>query len=135
VFKKCLRVILRRSDITQSLCVALVLLGWPIAPQSQTVTATLPVGTGPVAAVANPVANKIYVVNENGNTVIVIDGATNAATSVTVGTTPTAIVGLAACNNLSKGPNGATQAGQYSLTVSATAGGQTQQVPLTLIVN
>jgi hypothetical protein len=44
-------------------------------------------------------------------------------------------VGLSACNNLPKGPNGATQPGQYSLTVSATANGQTQQLPLTLIVN
>jgi hypothetical protein len=44
-------------------------------------------------------------------------------------------LGFAACNNLPAGPNGATQPGQYSLTVTATAGGQSQQIPLTLIVN
>jgi len=48
------------------------------------VVATVPVGTDPLAVAVNPVTNKIYVANEQGITsVTVIDGATNAAHTVT----------------------------------------------------
>lgn len=50
------------------------------------------VGQNPAATVVNPVTNKIYVANYGGNTVSVIDGATNAVTAtVTVGTYPFAM--------------------------------------------
>jgi uncharacterized repeat protein (TIGR01451 family) len=45
-------------------------------------------------------------------------------------------LGSAACANLPKGPNGATPAGTYSLTLTTTLNGQTQTLPnfLTLVV-
>jgi YVTN family beta-propeller protein len=69
---------------------------------SNTVTATVTVGSGPVQAVVNSITNKIYVPNPCGNdpscgfpyttgTVTVIDGATNNPTSVNVGIYPHAL--------------------------------------------
>ena len=40
------------------------------------------------AVAVNPVTNKIYVANESGNNVTVIDGATNATTTVPAGRSP-----------------------------------------------
>ena len=39
----------------------------------------------------NPVTNKIYVANYGSDNVTVIDGATNATTTVTAWTTPSAV--------------------------------------------
>ena len=39
----------------------------------------------------NPVTNKIYVANYGSNNVTVIDGATNATTTVAAGTSPYAV--------------------------------------------
>ena len=39
----------------------------------------------------NPVTNKIYVANQNSNTVTVIDGATNTTATVAAGNTPFAV--------------------------------------------
>jgi len=44
------------------------------------------VGDNPQAVAVNPVTNKIYVANMGGNSVTVIDGATNQKTMVQVGT-------------------------------------------------
>jgi YVTN family beta-propeller protein len=59
--------------------------------RGQAITATLETGSTPFAVVVNSVTNKIYVASSSGNTVTVIDGATNATTSVAVGTSPDAI--------------------------------------------
>lgn len=45
----------------------------------------------PFAIAVNRKANKIYVANQTGNTVIVIDGATNIPTGVATGTAPVAV--------------------------------------------
>ena len=57
----------------------------------QTVIATVPVGSSPVAVALNSVSNKIYVVNYADNTVTVIDGTTLSTTTVSVGNTPVAV--------------------------------------------
>ena len=71
----------------------------PAAGWAQRVTATVPVGTNPVAVAVNPVTNKIYVANcvkRSGRslptgTVTVIDGNTNVTTDVPVGICPSAV--------------------------------------------
>lgn len=50
--------------------------------------ASIAVGQNPVAVAANPVTDNIYVANQNDNTVTVIDGATNATTTIPVCTSP-----------------------------------------------
>ena len=61
-----------------------------VAPaRSQSVAETLTVGAGAYAVAVNPVTNKIYVtLNNPSGTVMVIDGATNAMTSIPVGSKP-----------------------------------------------
>ena len=57
-------------------------------------TASVQVGAGPVAVAVNPVTNRIYVANDLGNSVTVIDGATippAAVATVPVGLFPSAI--------------------------------------------
>jgi len=49
---------------------------------AQTVTATIPAGTNPCVVAVNPVTHKIYAANYSSNNVTVIDGATNATTTL-----------------------------------------------------
>jgi hypothetical protein len=63
-------------------CAIAFLTLWPLAGYGQSVTASVPVGTSPLAVAANPVTNKIYVANFSTNNVTVIDGATNTTTNV-----------------------------------------------------
>src|SRR5579862_3343421 len=58
---------------------------------AQTVAATVAVGTQPFAVAVNPVTNQIYVVNYGGNSVTVIDGATNTTTTLAVGSNPVGV--------------------------------------------
>jgi YVTN family beta-propeller protein len=76
---------------------------------SNTVTATVAVGSAPDPPVVNSVTNKIYVANSCGNdpscntgngTVTVIDGATNNPTSVNVGVYPFALDVNSATNKI-----------------------------------
>ena len=50
--------------------------------RADTETTTVPTGTAPGAVAVNPVTNKIYVGNRSSGNVTVIDGATNATTTV-----------------------------------------------------
>jgi hypothetical protein len=56
--------------------------------------------------------------------------------AVTLATLLLVAIGSAACNSLPQGPNGATPAGTYNLTLTTTLNGQTQTFPnfLTLVV-
>ncbi len=63
----------------------------PLAAEAQTVTATVAAGSGPFAVAVNPATNKIYVANNGGTTVTVIDGATNTTATVTAGSSPYAV--------------------------------------------
>ena len=56
---------------------------------TNTVTATIPVGNGPVGVSVNPAGTKVYTTNDVDDTVSVIDTATNTVTAtIHVGTTP-----------------------------------------------
>ena len=65
------------------------------------VAATVPVGNGPAAVAVNPVTDQVYIANYgngsginfpgSGITVTVIDGATNATSTVSAGTSPQAM--------------------------------------------
>src|SRR5271156_4564955 len=71
-------------------CVALLFVGWPVLGYAQTQRPAAGVGTGtfPDGVASNPVTNKIYVANQASANVTVVDGATNATTTVPTGTTP-----------------------------------------------
>ena len=57
--------------------------------QTNTVVATIPVGSGPVTIGVNPTTKMIYVVNNGDNTVSVINGQTNNVTAIiSVGNEP-----------------------------------------------
>jgi YVTN family beta-propeller protein len=72
-------------------CLALLVMGWPVRGYSQSYGAAVTVGANPSGAVVNPVTNKIYVTNGGSNTVSVVDGGTLGAMTVTVGQQPTAV--------------------------------------------
>jgi YVTN family beta-propeller protein len=79
---------------------AIVLLSCPAISQPQSLVATVPVGTNPLAIALNQATNRIYVANcpttanslpgVNG-TVTVIDGETNTTTTVPAGICPVSI--------------------------------------------
>ena len=48
---------------------------------TNTVTATIPVGTSPGGVAVDPAAGTVYVANFGGGTVSVIDAATNTVTA------------------------------------------------------
>ena len=52
---------------------------------NNTVTATIPVGAGPVGVAITSDGTKVYVANSSDNTVSVINTATSAVTSINVG--------------------------------------------------
>src|SRR5437879_1326592 len=58
---------------------------------AQTVAATVSVGVIPWKIAVNPITNKIYVANEDSNTLTVIDGETNSTTTISVGLQPASL--------------------------------------------
>jgi YVTN family beta-propeller protein len=52
------------------------------------VTTTIATGTSPYAVAVNPVTNRVYIANQSSSNVTVIDGATNATTTVPAGSSP-----------------------------------------------
>ena len=87
-----------RSVHTHVFVFALLLLTVTRLITAQVVTATLATGTDPWAIAVNHNTNKAYVVNkcissgcQTAGTITVIDGATNATSSVTVGLSPYAV--------------------------------------------
>jgi YVTN family beta-propeller protein len=78
-------------------------ISMPAPLQAQTVTTTLP---GAHAVAVNPITNKIYVGDLTGNTVAVIDGATNTVTTVTVGSAPVDIAVNTVTNKIYVANNG-----------------------------
>jgi YVTN family beta-propeller protein len=59
---------------------------------TNTVIATIPVGTNPNGVGTNPLTNRIYVTNQDDNNVSVIDGVTQTViTTILVGARPFAV--------------------------------------------
>jgi YVTN family beta-propeller protein len=67
---------------------------------AQQVTRTVQVGQGPLNISVNPVTNKAYIANVFGNSVSVLDGATNTVTTVPVGISPWAVAVNPATNKI-----------------------------------
>jgi YVTN family beta-propeller protein len=63
-------------------------------------TATVPVGSYPVAIAVNAQTNKIYVANSSDKSVTVIDGTDNSTTTISVGYGPQAIAVNAVTNKI-----------------------------------
>ncbi|MGA8222072.1 MAG: putative Ig domain-containing protein [Candidatus Acidiferrales bacterium] len=75
-----------------AMIVCIALLADSLPASAQIVAATDGPGGTPTAVAVNPATNKIYVANELGQNILVIDGATNAGTVInTPGSSPSAI--------------------------------------------
>jgi YVTN family beta-propeller protein len=91
------------AHVSQCLIVGLF-LAWPTATWAQAIVATLPVAGRAVAV--NSVTNRIYVTycaslrSAADGLVVVIDGATNSTSEITVGLCPTAIAVNPATNKI-----------------------------------
>ncbi len=72
--------------------IIVVMLAASLSANAQTLVATVTVGDYPVAIAVNPSTNKIYVVNQNGNNMTVIDGASYNTNIVPTGLAPNALV-------------------------------------------
>ncbi len=59
---------------------------------TNTVSTTVTVGPNPYALTVNSLINTVYVANQGGTTISVINGATNVVSNVTVGTGPQSVV-------------------------------------------
>lgn len=77
---------------------SIALTGLPATPQTFLTTVTT--GSQPVAMAINLTTKKVYVANQNSNTVTVIDEDTDATTTISVGAYPTAIAANAATNKV-----------------------------------
>jgi YVTN family beta-propeller protein len=88
-----------RLRISRSVWIGL-LLAWPAPAWSQTVTATISIGSAPEAVAVNTVTNKIYVANYLSANVTVIDGTTNSTTTVQAALHPVAVAVNEATNKI-----------------------------------
>lgn len=78
---------------------AILWLGRPSA-HAQIAVTNVPTGSAPFAIAMNPVTDKIYVVNREGNSVTVIDGATRATATISGGARPEAVAVNTATNKI-----------------------------------
>jgi YVTN family beta-propeller protein len=80
--------------LTLGVCVAMLLVSWPMRGMAQTASAVASGRTGsfPDGVAYNAVTNKIYVTNQGSDSVSVIDGHTSAITTVATGTTPHGVI-------------------------------------------
>ena len=83
------RVPTTRRTLLFLLACGVALTGLPAT--AQTLLATLPTGSHPVALATNPANRKLYVANQFSNNVTVIDEASYASATVPVGSYPSAI--------------------------------------------
>jgi YVTN family beta-propeller protein len=79
---------------------AALLLTASLYSSAQTLLTSVATGSNPIALAVNAATNKIYVVNQNSNSVTVIDGTTNNTATVAVGASPDAIAVNATTNKI-----------------------------------
>lgn len=91
---------MRRAVRTVRLLAVWLLLCVSVFSSAQTLVTTVPTGSNPVAVAVNPATNKIYVVNQNSNSVTVIDGATYNTATISVGASPNALAINPATNRI-----------------------------------
>ena len=92
------RVPTTRRTLLFLLACGVALTGLPAT--AQTLLATLPTGSHPVALATNPANRKLYVANQYSNNVTVIDEASYASVTIPVGTYPTAIAANPVSNKI-----------------------------------
>ena len=81
-----------RADRCLVLLLLVCRLLWaPESGSAQTLIATVPTGFSPVAVAINSATNKMFVANQDSNSVTVIDGLSNATATVAVGSSPVAV--------------------------------------------
>jgi YVTN family beta-propeller protein len=83
------RVPMKRGALLCLLGCVVALTGLPASPQ--TLLTTVATGSKPVALAVNPANSKIYVANQNSNSVTVIGEATYSTATIPVGALPTGI--------------------------------------------
>src|ERR1700759_4376460 len=81
----------RRASGWLTVGVAAALLGPAPAARADAPGPALRTGASPIAVAVDPVADKIYLANNDSNNVTVIDGAGNTTTPVAVGSNPNAV--------------------------------------------
>ncbi|MBI5937761.1 MAG: choice-of-anchor D domain-containing protein [Betaproteobacteria bacterium] len=74
--------------------------------RAETVTASVTVGTSPIAVAVNPASGWVYVANNGSANVSAINGATHAASAIAAGTSPRAIAVNPATNRIYVANNG-----------------------------
>src|SRR5664279_511085 len=87
-----------RRTLLLLLAYSVALTGLPAT--SQTLLTTVATGSQPVALAINLTTKKVYVANQNSNTVTVIDEATDSTSTIPVGSYPTAIAVNPATNKI-----------------------------------
>lgn len=131
----------RRKQRSIGAGVGLWLLLNAISASAQFYTTTVTSGTAPSAVAVNPVTNMIYVVNKNSNNVTVINGATNATTTVTDpnANTPDAIAVNPVTNKIYVANSGSSNVtvidGATNSTTDAGAGSQPYAIAVNPITN
>ncbi len=82
---------MHRATTARGLLITSLLLVASMVARAQTLLTNVTTGSYPVALAVNATTNKIYVVNQDGNSVTVIDGATNNTATVWTGGAPDAV--------------------------------------------
>ena len=113
----------------------LLLLLFAADCMAQTLITTIPTGGNPVAVGLNPVTNKIYVANQSGNSLTVINGATNQATNVFTGSGPDALDINPVTNKIYVADGGASAVTVIDGATNRTASVSTGVGPVAVAVN
>ena len=73
-------------SISRQVTIAICVFGLGCTLVAQTLQVNIPLANYPQAVALNPFTDKVYVISEPTNQVTEIDGVTNAATTISLGT-------------------------------------------------